>query len=351
MRKSRSYFILGFFFGVLVLNIESLGATSAQAADWSCLGNAIALNADTNSPYAQLNFSFDPAAAPAQGWFLLDTGSNFSHLDISTEAAASNGTRPNPLQLDFFSTIPFPRFTWNDFSKFSLPFRQIGIIGTNVLAKNVYAIDFQHHSLYQTAFDGGCSADQLHANGLVSISTQGYYSDHLKDLFRGDHIRPSQANANQSIVPNVPTIPVQIGSATAIAQIDTGFDDRVHPFSVNMNPAFLKAVNADRPRLVLIPEMGVVSLQTCVSGAVETTTAYRLAPGETFDWLAADGSIADHWSNAIFFVKETPPAAIICGGISTWEIPAAQLGVSFLQNLGMLILNAHSQTVWVPQQN
>jgi hypothetical protein len=84
------------------------------------------------------------------------------------------------------------------------------------------------------------------------------------------------------------------------------------------------------------------SLTTC-AGVAEAVEAYRLAPGASLV-LGPRAS-----PSAVVFVKRTPPVAQRCGGIGTWSAPAAQIGVSFFVDLGVIVFDPFASRVWVRQ--
>jgi len=80
------------------------------------------------------------------------------------------------------------------------------------------------------------------AAGLLPSTTAGFYENDLSLLEPFTDV--DSAGSSSSPVPNVPTVSVTVAGAKAIAQLDTGFDDDVTPFSVNINPAYLATINA-----------------------------------------------------------------------------------------------------------
>src|SRR5206468_2777677 len=108
--------------------------------------------------------------------------------------------------------------------------RQAGMVGTDFLSLNVFTLDYEHGDVYRADQKSFCPDGVLLKAGLRPLSTAGYYASD-----------PSKIKAG---LPNVPTVPVRIGTVDAIAQLDTGFDDAVHRHSVNINTAFFSAVKA-----------------------------------------------------------------------------------------------------------
>ena len=66
----------------------------------------------------------------------------------------------------------------------------------------------------------------------------------------------------------------------------------------------------------------------------------RAAPG-----VVAAARVVRSEPGVTRFVKRTPPAARVCGGIGTWPQPAAQLGASFFAG-GSLVVDPFSARVW-----
>jgi len=329
-----------------------LFGTIANASELSCLGKSIEINPNVTLPFIELSFDVEGELKNQHGWFMVDTGNNGSTLDRALAKDPHDPTKKNYKALNFFNSKKIVPFSWTTYPAFNINLKQTGVIGTNVLSQNVYSIDFKEHKLRESSFDHTCSDQELINAGFVALSTKGYFSSDTKSqkLFPESHIKPLQKNTNNLSVPNIPTIPIKIGEVEAVAQIDSGFDDQVHPFSVNINKALLHLVNSKKERLVRITEIPVMRLLTCGKGIYTTITAYRLKEGETFQWTAANHLAARSYSKAIFFLKDEAPEALICGGIGTWDIPAAQIGVSFLKDMGIIIFNANTQTVWVPKK-
>ncbi len=150
--------------------------------------------------------------------------------------------------------------------------------------------------------------------------------------------------------PNVPTVPVRVGAATAIAQLDTGYDDALYHHSVNINRAFFDALKAAGVALTEVPE-AALSLSTCVPGQQENVTAYKIGKGASFDFISTDGSVALSEESAILFVKDPPAEAKKCGGIGTWSIPAAQVAASFYVDAKRIVFDPYTSRVWMGKAN
>jgi hypothetical protein len=128
----------------------------------------------------------------------------------------------------------------------------------------------------------------------------------------------------------------------AVAQVDTGYDDGLHAPSLNINRAWFHQL-ARSVRLEPHPEANL-TLSTC-AGVSEQVLAYRLPPGKAVELVGCDGSAVRRLQGVTLFLKDTPPAARRCGGIGTWDRPAAQLGASFV-NDGTLVVDPFRQRLW-----
>ena len=223
-----------------------------------------------------------------------------------------------------------------------------GILGTDFLSEHVITLDYAGGNVYAASASAFCSASVLGAAGYAPLSVAGFYENDLSLLEPFSDV-DSAATGGDS-VPDVPTVPVQVAGAAAVAQLDTGFDDDVTPFSVNINQAFYAAIVAAKPGALVAEPSKNDTLTTCVDGVSESLTAYRLASGVTFGFGGASGAPVRSYGQATLFVKDTPASAASCGGIGTWTVPAAQVGASFYVEMKSLLFDPFGATVWVPKQ-
>ena len=145
---------------------------------------------------------------------------------------------------------------------------------------------------------------------------------------------------------NVPTVPVRIGPLQTVAQVDTGYDDGHRPYSLNINGALFDALQRQRVPLKPRPDIAL-QLSTCVPGLNETVEAWQLVGRQSVGLQDETGATVPVPARRVtLFVKRTPAAASVCGGIGTWAQPAAQLGASFVAR-GALVVDPVSQRVWL----
>jgi hypothetical protein len=306
--------------------------------------------------FAQMSYVAVPIGT-LSGEFVLDFGSTFSSIDLKAFPS------PGPMTSDcdaselgvictvagfaFFSPPGDVFLTTEDFSGLMGSVRQAGIIGTDFLSEHVITLGYGDKLVLASPASGLCSDAKLEAAGLVALSTAGFYENDLSKLKPETEV-DSTASSGIS-VPNVPTVSVSVAGASAVAQLDTGFDDDVTAFSVNVNPAYLSAITSANPSALVRDASLDLTLSTCVEGVSESVEAYRLASGTTFDFVAEGGAVARSYASSVLFVKNTPPSAASCGGIGTWTVPAAQVAASYFNEMKVLVFDPYSARVWIPK--
>jgi len=77
----------------------------------------------------------------------------------------------------------------------------------------------------------------------------------------------------------------------------------------------------------------------------EPVRAYRLGAGTALELMGEDDRPVRRLQEITLFLKDTPAAARPCGGIGTWDRPAAQLGASSV-NDGTLVVDPVGQRLW-----
>ena len=332
---------------------DGSGPTGIAALS-SCLGTPAALTISGQMPYVSV--SMTSGSGTESGEFVLDYATTFSSIDLSAFTApgpTTSGCDASELGSDctvagfaFFGAPASVVLVTEDFSDVSGSVRQAGIIGTDLTSQQVITVDYAGAHAYAASAASACSASALTAAGFVSLTTAGFFENNIGLLEPGTDVDSNDA-ANES-VPDVPTVAVRVGGTGALAQLDTGFDDSVTPFSVNVNQAFYAAIVAANASALVRAASLDESLSTCVEGVDEPVKAYTLAAGVTFDFVGAGSSVARSYASAVIFVKETPAAAQDCGGIGTWTVPAAQVGASFYVDMGALVFDPFGAQVWIP---
>lgn len=313
-------------FNLLIL---LFGICSLYAQD-GCLGDEKELLIRSQMPYMKVSVDgFD-------GYFLIDYGATESTIDLS---AFINGS-PSPSSatnkfdnFDFYGSwgtvtlIPSDHSNIQDLGDI----KQAGIIGTDFLSLNSFMLDYENEKIYRS--NGvGCTEDWLLTNGYKEVSSLGYFSNNSDKL-------------NNICIFNVPTVPIRIGKATAVAQIDPGFDDSSYNHSLNINRAFYNSIIATGVELEEVLEANF-TLTTCIDGVNENFIAYKVKNDENFEIIGLDGYPVVVASDYYLFLKDSPESIKSCGGIGTWQIPAAQFGASFLIDSKQILFDPYNSSVW-----
>jgi hypothetical protein len=322
----------------------------------TCLGASAPIVLSGTSAYTsvQIGATFDAGLTAAEP-FLLDFGSTSSDIDLSAFNPAPAAENCNPAKLGQACTFSNLTFfgDWgsvvlytDSYASIQGTLRQAGLLATDFLSAQPITLDYKGLRVFGGASTGFCTDSQLGAAGFAPMTTSGFYSASVGTLNALSTV-VSGAAAGTS-VPNVPTVKIQVGGVAALAQLDTGFDDSVVNHSVNINQAFLAALQAKNPGAITRDASLDLSLSTCV-GTSENVEAYHLAAGSALEFMSDGGGAARSVSDAVLFVKNTPTAALVCGGIGTWTVPAAQIATSFYVDAGAMVFDPVSSRVWIPE--
>ena len=304
----------------------------------ACFGPAAPLRVSSQMPYARAS------VGGAGGDFVLDFGADLSSI---TPGAFATPASPRPLPGTHDQYADFQFFgAWGTVRLLPQPevavqgsIRQAGVIGTDFLSRHVYTLDYWWGRVHRAANGEFCSPGELVRAGFRAIDTQGYYSARPATLNC-----PAAGGAGRC--PNIPTLPIRIGTVRSVAQLDTGFDDGCAPHSVNINGALFDALQRAEVALAPRPDLAP-QLTTCQASVSERVDAYQLAPGSDFALVGEGGAERRYPAREVFlFVKRTPPQAAACGGIGTWQQPAAQLGASFFAR-SALVVDPFAAKVWL----
>lgn len=319
----------------------------------SCLGPSLPITIAGGLPYVKARVGAAPASA--EGEFLLDLATTRTTIDLAAfhgVVPAASGCNPALLgqrctfdAFDLFGDLGQVTLTTADHEGYGAgKVRPAGILGTDLLSRMVLTLDYAALRVHRADEATRCDDEGFAAEGFVALSSAGFYASDVTTL---KPLREVVSDAASGItVPNVPSVPIRVGNATAPAQLDTGFDDYLHPFSINVNEAFFAAITKASPKaLVRAPDRDL-SLSTC-AGVAEPVEAYVLAAGGEASLVDESGAPAFSTAEATVFVKRTPPVARRCGGIGTWTAPAAQIGGTFFDALGATVFDPFAGRVWI----
>ncbi|MEB3322112.1 MAG: hypothetical protein VKI81_04745, partial [Synechococcaceae cyanobacterium] len=196
-----------------------------------CLGDRRSLILSGSLPYTPVRVQ------EATGFFLIDFGSDGSVISPGTFLG---GRRPVPMdgttdrfeRVDFFGPTGPLRLGVQDHRGIRSLVPQAGIIGTDLMAGHVVTLDVGRALVHRASRESFCDDDALRRAGFVPLSTRTYYAHDPATL-------TCPAAPRGTGCPNIPSLPLRIGTVEAVAQMDTGYDDRLHPFSINVNRAFM----------------------------------------------------------------------------------------------------------------
>lgn len=317
---------------VLFIMINSLLVGFAFSQSTLCFGDKREMKLGSLMPYTKIK------VGSAEGYFLIDFGTTASTIDtngfINSKPKLVPGSKNQFDNFDFYGSWGKVSLNTQNHSNIQGlgTIRQAGILGTDFLCFNIFTIDYVNNELIRNSSNNFCADSVLLKEGFKAASTAGYYSNDLKNL-------------NNTCTPNIPTVPVKIGNISAVAQIDPGFDDNKYRHSVNINQAFFNALIESGITLIENHSAGF-QLSTCVNGLKENVKAYKLPYGVAFSITDINGEPIVIHSDANIFLKQTPIEAKSCGGIGSWQIPAAQLGASFLIDTKKVIFDPFHAKVW-----
>lgn len=303
-------------------------------------------------PYLGVTF-VDGAAMT--GDFIVDLGSSGSYVDPGAFPAPGpellscrEGMLCQFLSVQVLGGTEKVRFTWGDYKDRTTGLRQAGIVGTDFTSEKAVALHYSESALFVADLTTFCKDEELLRLGLVPTSSEGYYSDKFAKLKRMHEVKDTQGSLDEPI-DNVPVAQVRVAGVTLPAQLDTGFDDSKAMFSVNVNTAWLEAVQTAQPGLLRRVEVqNPISLTTCVAQISEELDQYETSNGTPLmlEMLGTDKEVIRAFVAKVF-VKKTPKEAMRCGGIGTWKVPAAQIGASFFQDLDLVVFDPLSARVWL----
>lgn len=317
------------FHNIIVVAIFVIFSSSLTAQDCDSFGVKRELKLGSLMPYTTVKIgNYD-------GYFLIDFGTTVSTIDLN---GFNNGS-PKPINntqnkfenFDFFGSWGTVALNVQNHSNIQ-GIKQAGILGTDFLSLNIFTLDYTNKIIFRSDKQNFCSDSCLIRKDFKAVSTAGYYSNDPKKL-------------NNDCTSNIPTVPIKIGVVSAVAQIDPGYDDKLYRYSVNINQAYFDALIDANIILIENPNANFV-LTTCIAELSENVKAYTLPEGVSFSIISTDGTSILINSDINIFLKQIPLEAKKCGGIGTWQIPAAQIGASFLLDSKKVIFDPFNSKVW-----
>ncbi len=324
-----------------------------------CLGASLPL--DTSGEQGFVRVDMGNEAGVNESKFLLDFGANGSTIDLGSFSrppvptscngdAAAPGAYCQFPTFDFFGPWGTVGLGTADYSFLFGAVRQAGIIGTDFFAVYTFTLDYVGRRIWRAKKEDFCTDAQMIGAGYTPLPAGGFYTNDTRTLRPlSDVITSGDASTAGLTVPNIPTVPITVAGVSALAQIDTGYDDRLYRHSININDALLTRLLADKPGLLTRAPERDLFLTTCIPGLSQAGFAYVLAPGTEVNFISEGGALGRRDVGTIVFVKQPLPQAERCGGIETWTVPAGQLGASFMVDSYIAVFDPHRSRVWLPK--
>jgi hypothetical protein len=263
------------------------------------------------SPFVELT------AEGITGPFLLDYGATRSSLSAAAFPGPEGSIRTAAISL---SGIERAEFHLARYDLMVQPGKgQLGVIGDDLLSRLTVEL---HESAAFLGADS-CRPEALMARGMTAVAQNGFFSSDPSKIRTG--------------FPNVPVVFLRLGEVRVWAQIDTGYEDSVHPRSVDINQALFDRLVGSG---VEINRTDDIDVRTCEGR--ERRSVYRVKNRPLSIENERGKRIVD---TEDFYLIVKPANA--CGGIADLSEPAAQLGASFLSLFGAVIFDPKTTTVWL----
>jgi hypothetical protein len=327
-----------------------------------CVGMQIPMILDGVRAFADISIGSLPEGGgySATGPFVVDFGSTGSSIDLN----GFDGGAPQPVScagdasapgadcqfngFDFFGNWGTVYLITADYSVLFGSLRQAGIVATDFLSLNPVSLDFTHKQIFRSDPKAFCTDTQLLGSGFRPLPAQGFYTNDFSKLRPLSEVIDNPDATAGYVVPNVPTVPITIAGTAALAQLDTGYEDRLSRRSLNVNEALFTLLTQQPGLLMRNPDHDLF-VTTCVPGYSEKLEAYMLTTGNTLEFIGEGGAVVRTDPAEAVYLKRTQAKTYPCGGISTWTVPAAQVGASFFIDAQAIVMDPITSRVWVPK--
>jgi hypothetical protein len=325
----------------------------------SCVGTSIPMTVSGVRAFADVPIGTLPDGGySSHGPFVVDFGSTGSTIDLK----GFDGGAPQPVSCGGDASAPGAFCTFQGFNFFgdwgtvylvtgdySVLFgsvRQAGILATDFLSKNPVSLDFTKKQIWRADPAKFCTDAQLLGSGFRPLPTSGFYATDTSKLRPLSEVLNNPDASAGYVVPNVPTVPITVAGTSALAQLDTGYEDRLSRRSLNINDALFAILS--QQGMLTRDSTKDLFVTTCVAGHSEKLQAYTIPPGQTLSFVGQGGAVVRTESVEAVYLKKSAAITFPCGGISTWTVPAAQVGASFFIDAQALIMDPATSRVWVP---
>lgn len=324
-----------------------------------CVGTSIPMTVSGVRAFADIPVGSLPEGGYAgHGPFVVDFGSTGSTIDLKgfdggtpqPSSCAGDASAPGAYctfqGFDFFGEWGTVYLVTGDYSILFGAIRQVGILATDFLSKNPVSMDFTKKKIWRSDPAKFCTDAELLGSGFRPLPAGGFYATDTSKLRPLSEVLNNPDASFGYVVPNVPTVPITVAGTSALAQLDTGYEDRLSRRSLNINDALFAILNG-QGKLTRAADKDLY-VTTCVPGKNEKLLAYTIPAGQTLSFIGEGGAVVRTENVEAVYLKTSDTVTFPCGGISTWTVPAAQVGASFFIDAQALILDPVSSRVWVP---
>lgn len=317
----------------------SFGSPSAHAAP-GCQGVRFGVLTPTlaSTPYIVLD------AGGRTGPWLIDFGSTITSIYADAWKAAGPGEPVRLFDFGFPGGGAGPRelpIVAGGHSRSGVG-SPLGTLGTDILKTITTEIHFEDGSdPHVIVREPSCDGDAPGREGYTRVSQANVFS--------------SRPETHASSLPNVPVVFVELEERSTDrrrphlaepkrtprtwAQVDTGYADTYWPYSVDINEPYLAQLKAVVPSLTLT---GLVPVSGC--GQEDTLREVYVAPGWKLNVVPDIPNRPIPFDSFHLILK---PRTTECGGIGPMQVPAAQLGASFLRAFGTTLIMPARAEIWI----
>ncbi len=308
----RSQFIVIFFC------LTFHGTAIAQPVD--CAGTRIPLTVSSSSrPYVHMRLG------DHEGMVMLDTGASLSHIDAATFGVApGSSVRLNRSSLPTLSSGVF--YSTNTLLDSDSGGKQIGTIGTDLLAHQTVAFHYDSDQPYVILSSQRCPSQAFEEAGFIGIAQQGHYAADLRRVQAG--------------TANIPVIFIRIGMVTAPVWIDTG-DGAPPP---HRGPVMINDALFQKLRAAGIPMRAVGTARTTDCKGRTTEDHLWHVEDQPLAFTTAEGEAAFEYGPPLLLVRQSGGK---CGTIGEMSAPFGTIGASYLLRWGTVVFDGFNERVWV----
>lgn len=330
----------------LVAAAQPAGAQAAAGQQDACMGTRLPIHTGVggSAPYVDLTLE------GRRGPFLIDYGAGASSVEHGIWPFTADDARWQGHPTEPGSTITLSTFDLPGWAGQPIRFRsydrnvsrpglglQHGVVGIDLIANQNVSFHYNAKSgrhLVIGKFNEACGSSDLREKGFRRIDQTGHWDGTAPNapdgVFNGPVVHLELARADEPAI--------RLG-LVAWAQLDTGYEDDVRPFSIDVNQAYMTKLAALGTSLVEGPPVTV----TGCTGRSHARRTYTV-PGHVLRVEDGAGAEVVRLPRFSFIQKNADEG---CGGIADSGQPAGQLGASFLTAFGITLFMGSTKEVWI----